>query len=51
MIENNNFSGFHDIKLIESKCQFHNIKKLLTKAEFGEVLSGTFDYSDKRCEC
>ena len=26
-------------------------KKRLTKAEFGEVLSGTFNYSDKRWEC
>ena len=27
------------------------LKKLLTKAEFGEVLSDTFNCSDKKCEC
>ena len=31
--------------------QSPNLKKLLTKAEFGEVLSGTFNCSDKRYEC
>ena len=50
-LKNNNVSGFHNIKLIQSKRQSPNLKKLLTKAEFGEVLSGTFNCSDKRCEC
>ena len=50
-MRNNNVSGFHNIKLIQSKRQSPNLKKLLTKAEFGEVLSGTFNCSDKRCEC
>ena len=44
-------SGFHNIKLIQSKHQLPNLKKLLTKAEYGEVLSDTFNCSDKRCEC
>ena len=50
-MKNNNLSGFHNIKLIQSKRQSPNLKKHLTKAEFGEVLSGTFNCSDKRCEC
>ena len=50
-MKNNNGRGFHNIKLIQSKRQFPNLKKLLTKAEFGEVLSGTFNCSDKICEC
>ena len=50
-LKNNNLSGFHNIKLIQSKRQSPNLKKHLTKAEFGEVLSGTFNCSDKRCEC
>ena len=50
-LKNNNVSGFHNIKLIQSKRQSPNLKKLLTKAEFGEVLSGTFNCSDTRCEC
>ena len=49
--KNNSISGFHNIKLIQSKRQPPNLKKLLTKAEYGEVLSGTFNCSDKRCEC
>ena len=50
-LKNNNVSGFHNIKLIKSKCQSPNLKKLSTKAEFGNVLSGTFNCSDKRGEC
>ena len=50
-LKNNSISGFHNIKLIQSKGQAPDLKKLLTKAEFGEVLSGTFNCSDKRCEC
>ena len=50
-MENNNVSGFHNIKLMQSKRQSPNLKKLLTKAEFREFLSGTFNCSDKRCEC
>ena len=49
--KNNNVSGFHNIKLIQSKRQSPNLKKLLTKAEFGEVLPGTFNCSDERYEC
>ena len=48
MLEN---SGFHNIKLMQSKRQSLNLKKLLTKADFGEILSGTFNCGDKRCEC
>ena len=50
-MKNNNVSGFHNIKLIQSKRQSSNLKKLLIKAEFGEILSGTFNCSDERCEC
>ena len=50
-LRNNNVSGFHNIILIQSKRQSPNLKRLLTKGEFGEVLSVTFNCSDKRCEC
>ena len=46
-LKNNSVSGFHNIKLIQSKHQSPNLKKLLTQVEFGEVLSGTFSCSDK----
>ena len=32
-------------------CFSPNFKMLFTKAEFGQVLSGTFAYCDKSCEC
>ena len=47
----NNVSGFHNINLIQSKRQPPDLKKLLTKAEYGEVLLGTYNCSGKRCEC
>ena len=50
-LKNNDVSSFHNINLIHSKRQPPNLKKLLTRAESGEVLSGTFNSSDKRCEC
>ena len=50
-LKKNNASGFHNIKLLQSKYQCSNLEKLLTKAEFGEVLSGPFNGSNKRCEC
>ena len=31
--------------------QHPDLKKLITKAEYGEILSGTFDCCDKMCEC
>ena len=49
-LKNNSVSSFYNIKLIQNKRQPHNLKILLTKAEYGEVLSGTFNCSDKRCE-
>ena len=40
-LKNNHVSGFHNINLIHSKRQSPIFKKLLTKAEYGEVLSDT----------
>ena len=58
-LKNNSVSGFDNIKSIQSKRKpppppllpLTNLKNLLTKAEFGEILSGTFNCSNKRCEC
>ena len=44
-------SGFHNIKLIKSKRQPPNLKKLLTKAAYEEALASTFTCTDKRYEC
>ena len=50
-LKDNNVSDFHNIKLIQIKRQSLNLKKPVAKAQFGEILSGTFNCSDKRCEC
>ena len=50
-LKNNSVSGFPNIKLIQSKRQLHNVKKLLTNGEYREVSSGTFNCSNKRYEC
>ena len=49
-LKNNSVSGFHNMNLIQSKRQ-PPPPKPLTRAEYQEVLSGTFNCSDKRCEC
>ena len=36
---------------MQCKRQLLYLKKILTKAEYGEILLGTFNCSDKRCEC
>ena len=50
-LKNNNVSSFHNINLIQSNCQPPNLKKLLTDAEYGDVLSVTINFSDKWCGC
>ena len=50
-MKNNKVSDFLNIKLTQSKRQSPNLKKILNKAEFRAVLSGTFNCSDRKCEC
>ena len=50
-LKNDNVCSFHNIKLIQSKHQSPNPKEHLTKAQYGQVLSSTFNCSDRRCEC
>ena len=50
-LNNNNVSGFLSINLIQSKRRPSNLKKKLTKVEYRDVLSGTSNCTDKRCEC
>ena len=50
-LKSNSVRGFHNIKITQSKRRPQNLKKLLTKAEYGGVLLGTFNFSNKRCEC
>ena len=39
-LKNNSVNGFFNMKLIQSKHQPPNLKKLLNKAEYGEIISG-----------
>jgi len=49
---NNKVGGFHnEIKLIQSKRQGNNLKKILTKAEFSSKPATVSKCGDKRCEC
>ena len=50
-LKKNNVSSFHNIKPLQSKHQSPNLKKLLTKPEFGEGSLGPVNCSDKKCEC
>ena len=43
--------GFENLRVIKSKRQAPNIKKILTKAEFSQKQVGVFKCPDKRCEC
>ena len=45
----NNIPGFGSIKLINSKKQPLDLKKLLTKAEFGYEEVGAKKFQDSRC--
>ena len=50
-LNNDNGSSCYNINLLQNKRQLSNLKRRLTKAGYGEVLSGTFNCSDIRCEC
>ena len=43
--------GFEKLRVIKSKQQTPDLKKILTKAEFSQKQIGVFKYPDKRCEC
>ena len=50
-LKNNNVSGFHNIILIQMKCQSPNLKKLLITAQYGDALLSASNCSDKSYEC
>ena len=43
--------GFENLRVIKSKRQIQNLKKILTKAEFSQKQVGFYKSTDKRCEC
>ena len=43
--------GSEDLRVIKSKQQPPNLKKILTKTEFSKKQVGVIKCPDKRCEC
>ena len=50
-LKQNKVDGFESLRLIKSKGQAPNLKKILTKVEFSQKQVGVFKCRDKRCEC
>ena len=49
-LKRNKVDGFENLRVIKSKWQVANLKKILTKAEFYQKQVGVFKCPDKRCE-
>ena len=47
----NKVDGFENLRVIKSKQQAPNIKRILTKAEFSQKQVGVYKCPNKRCEC
>ena len=50
-LKRNKVDGFENLRVIKSKWQVSNLKKILTKAEFSQKQVRVFKCPDKRCEC
>ena len=50
-LKRNKVNGFENLRVVKSKRQAPNLKKILTKAEFSQKQVGVFKCPDKRCEC
>ena len=50
-LKRNKVDGFENLKVIKSKRQAANLKRILTKAEFSQKQVGVYKCPDKRCEC
>ena len=50
-LKRNKLDRFANIRVIKSKRQAPNLKKILTKAEFSQKQVRVFKCPDKRCEC
>ena len=50
-LKRNKVDGYENLRVIKSKRQAPNSKKILTKAEFSQKQVGVFKCPDKRCEC
>ena len=50
-LKRNKVDGFENLRVIKSKRQAPNLKKILTKAQFSQKQVGVFKCPGKRCEC
>ena len=50
-LKRNKLDGFEKLRVIQSKRQAPNLKKILTKAEFSQKQVGVYKCPDKRYEC
>ena len=50
-LKRNKVDGFENLKVIKSKRQAPNLKRILTKTEFSQKQVGVYKFPDKRCEC
>ena len=50
-LKRNKVDDSENLRVIKSKRQAPNLKKILTKAEFSQIQIGVFKCRDKRCEC
>ena len=50
-LKRNKVDGFENLRIIKSKRQAPNLKRILTKAEFFQRQVGVYKCPDKRCQC
>ena len=50
-LKRNKVDGFENLRIIKSKRQAPNLKRILSKAEFSQKQVGDYKCPDKRCEC
>ena len=50
-LNRNKVDGFENLRIIKSKRQAPNLKKILTKAELSQKQVEVYKCPDKRCEC
>ena len=50
-LKRNKVGCFENLRVLKSKRQAPNLKKILTKAEFSQKQVGVYKCPDKRCEC
>ena len=50
-LKRNKVHGFENLRVVKSKQQAPNLKRILTKAEFSQKQVGVYKCPEKRCEC